>query len=163
MPTNEELAWFAGLFEGEGWISVSYRHNASRSKRKPYYLMVRMSIKMTDLDTLEKLATEGNIDTPAQWPLENSNEASIAQISNAFSNAVPPKGIFTNQSQGAQWWIQRQALAYILGLDPVIILMTPEITEEKLIELIQLSAEWDEFSLEDLQRITSELIEKSKS
>jgi aldehyde:ferredoxin oxidoreductase len=117
----------------------------------------------SDLDTLEKLATEGNIDTPAQWPLENTNEASIAQISNAFSNAIPPKGIFTNQSQGAQWWIQRQALAYILGLDPVIILMTPEITEEKLIELIQLSAEWDEFSLEDLQRIISELIEKSKS
>lgn len=55
MPTNEELAWFAGLFEGEGWISVSYRHNASRTKRKPYYLMIRMSIKMTDLDTLEKV------------------------------------------------------------------------------------------------------------
>ncbi len=53
--TSEEVAWFAGLFEGEGWISVSYRPNHSNTKRKPYYLMIRMSIKMTDLDTLEKV------------------------------------------------------------------------------------------------------------
>lgn len=119
----------------------------------------------SDLDALEKLAVEGKIDGEglAPWPLENSNEAAIAQILKAFSNGVPPKGIFANKGEGAQWWVKRQALAYILGLDPVIVLMTPEITEEKLVEFIQLSAEWDEFSLDDLQRIVSELIEKSKA
>jgi hypothetical protein len=55
MPTAEELAWFAGLFEGEGWVSIAYRPNHSKSSHKPYYLMTRMSIKMTDLDTLQKV------------------------------------------------------------------------------------------------------------
>ena len=44
---------------------------------------------------------------------------------------------------------------------PVVALMTPEITEEKVVELVQTGAEWDEFSADDLQRIVSELIEKS--
>ena len=111
----------------------------------------------SDLDGLERLASEGKAEALASWPLENVSDAS-----GAFSPAVPPKGIFANKDESAQWWEKRQALAYILGLDPVIVLMTPEITEEKLVELIQLSAEWEEFSLEDLQGIVSGLIEKSK-
>jgi len=118
--------------------------------------------KASDIAALDALATDGAADGPAPWPLEGSNEAAAAEICKAFSNAVPPKGIFTNQDGDADWWLKRQALAYILGIDPVIMLMAPEMTEEKLVELVQISAEWEEFSLDDLQKMVSELIEKSK-
>jgi hypothetical protein len=55
MASDEDLAWFAGLFEGEGCINICYRPNPSKKSRKPYYLMTRLAIKMTDLDTLEKV------------------------------------------------------------------------------------------------------------
>jgi aldehyde:ferredoxin oxidoreductase len=116
------------------------------------------------IDALEKLAEDGKseVDGTECWVLGNSLETEIVQAASAFSLAVPPKGIFANKGESAEWWVHRQALAYILGLDPVIMLMTPAITDEKLVELIQASAEWDEFTLDDLQRIATELIEKSK-
>ncbi len=114
----------------------------------------------SDIAGLDQLATSGSCEGLATWPLENSNEAAIAGITKAFSTAVPPKAPFA-QDSGADGWVQRQALAYTLGIDPVIMLMATEITEEKLVELIQLSAEWDEFSADDLKRITSELVQRS--
>jgi hypothetical protein len=41
MASDEDLAWFAGLFEGEGCINICYRPNPSKKSRKPYYLMTR--------------------------------------------------------------------------------------------------------------------------
>ena len=61
----------------------------------------------------------------------------------------------------ANGWVKKQAIACILGIDPVIMLMAPEITEEKLAELIQMSGEAEDFSAEDLNSIVSALIEKS--
>ena len=61
----------------------------------------------------------------------------------------------------ANGWIKKQAIAYTLGIDPVIMLMAPEITEEKLAELIQMSGEVEDFSADDLNSIVSALIEKS--
>ena len=61
----------------------------------------------------------------------------------------------------ASEWVKKQAIASILGIDPVIMLMTPEITEEKLAELIQMSGEIEDFSADDLNSIISTLIEKS--
>ena len=121
----------------------------------------------SSLDDIDKLAEDGKAEeAPAPWPIENSNEAAIAKVSGAFSNTVPPCAVFAKESDfgasdSAQWWVKRQALAYVLGLDPVVFLMTPEISEEKLVELIKISGEREEFTLDDLQRITSELIEKS--
>lgn len=127
------------------------------------------------LDDLDKLAADGKtladeglpqINGLAPWPIENSPENAIARVTGVFSNAVPPKAIFAKEADfgagdspeaKAQWWVNRQALAYTLGLDPVIMLMTPEITDEKLVEFIRLSAEWEDFSLQDLQKITSGL------
>lgn len=46
MATREELAWVAGLFEGEGCVSAIVRtHGAPR---------LNTSVKMTDLDVLER-------------------------------------------------------------------------------------------------------------
>jgi hypothetical protein len=61
----------------------------------------------------------------------------------------------------ANEWVKKQAVACILGIDPVIMLMAPEITEEKLAELIQMSGETEDFSADDLNNIVSALIEKS--
>jgi hypothetical protein len=115
----------------------------------------------SDIGALESLASDAKREGPAAWPLAGNPEKAVLEVSQAFSIAVPPKGIFANQNEGPQWWVNKQALAYTLGLDPVVILMTPEITDEKVVELIQLSGEWDEFSLDDLQRIISDLIKKS--
>ncbi len=109
-----------------------------------------------DIAGLDGLAAEGQAAGVAPWPIDGAPE-----VNKAFSSAVPPKGIFANQGEGADWWAQRQALAYILGLDPVLALMAPELSEDKIVELVQMSAEWDEFSLDDLKGMVNALIEKS--
>ena len=73
----------------------------------------------------------------------------------AFSSAVPDSIFGNNQDE------KRQALAAIVGIDPMIMAMSPEITEEKIIELVQMSAEWDEFSADELNRIVTDVITKS--
>ncbi len=100
-----------------------------------------------DLSALDKLAEEGTAD-----PSDTT----------AFSSAVPAKLIFASQPEGENEWMHKQAMAYVLGLDPVIMLMCPEITDENLAELIQLSGECDDFSVDALKKITAELVEKSK-
>ena len=61
-----------------------------------------------------------------------------------FSPWSPPKPIFANfglpadGSQDAQWWERRQAVAHIFGIHPIFALMSPELSEEKLIELVNL-------------------------
>jgi len=67
-----------------------------------------------------------------------------------------PESIFGNSRDE-----KRQVLAAILGIDPMIMVMAPEITEEKMVELVQMSAEWDEFSADELNRIVSDVITKS--
>ena len=54
-----------------------------------------------------------------------------------FSPWAPPKPIFANfdGGQDASWWQRRQAVAYIFGIHPILALMSPELSEEKLIEL----------------------------
>ncbi len=55
----------------------------------------------------------------------------------AFSPWAPSKPIFAkfDGSQDASWWSRRQALAYLFGIHPIFALMSPELSEEKLIEL----------------------------
>jgi hypothetical protein len=115
----------------------------------------------SDISAIEAIAADGNIDEPAPWPLDGSPDKAILGVSAAFSTAIPPKGIFANQDMDADSWIKKQAIAYTLGIDPVIMLMVPEITEEKLAELIQISGEVEDFSADDLNSIVSALIEKS--
>jgi aldehyde:ferredoxin oxidoreductase len=54
-----------------------------------------------------------------------------------FSPWAPPKPIFANFDGGrdASWWQRRQAVAYIFGIHPIFALMSPEMSEEKLLEL----------------------------
>ena len=115
----------------------------------------------SDISAIEAIAADGNIDEPAPWPIDGNPDKAILGVSSAFSTAIPPKGIFANQGMDANEWVKKQAIAYTLGIDPVIMLMAPEITEEKLVELIQMSGEIEDFSADDLNNIVSALIEKS--
>ena len=74
--------------------------------------------------------------------------------------AVPTRAIFGGQLD-ADGWMKRQALAYVLGIDPVIAVLCPEITEENMVELVQISAEWDDFSADKLKTICADLVKKS--
>jgi len=74
----------------------------------------------------------------------------------AFSSAIP-ESLF-GSAAGSQ---KRQALALILGIDPMLMVMAPEISEAKIVELVQMSAEWDDFSAEELDRISAAVIAKS--
>lgn len=129
--------------------------------------------------TLEQLAQSGGSlkesDLPhsyqiSPWPLPVSLESSLVQAFGIFSNAVPPMPIVTSyQGFGvkdtavdrAEWWIRRQSLSYILGICPIFSLTSPEISEEKLVELVKSSADWDEFDLKKLQEIVGQLVSQS--
>ena len=104
------------------------------------------------------------------WPCAPSLESSLIQASGTFSNAVPFKpvvvdfkdfGISDAAVDRAEWWLQRQALAYTLGICPIFALASPEMSEEKLAELIASSAEWDEFTVEQLREVGKQLVSQS--
>lgn len=49
MPTETEIAWAAGLFEGEGCITIS--HNSKTAYDQP-----RLKLSMVDVDVVERFA-----------------------------------------------------------------------------------------------------------
>jgi len=76
-----------------------------------------------------------------------------------FSPWSPPKPIFANfdGSQDAQWWERRQAVAYIFGIHPIFALMSPELSEEKLIELANLGTGLG-FTSETLEKVITDIL-----
>ena len=130
-------------------------------------------------EKLEQLAQSGenlkDADLPhfyqmSPWPCAPSLESSLIQASGAFSNAVPFKpvvvafkdfGVSDAAVDRAEWWLQRQALAYTLGICPIFALVSPEMSEEKLTELIAASAEWDAFTVEQLREVVRQLVRQS--
>lgn len=106
----------------------------------------------------------------APWPLPASLESSLIQACGVFSNAVPPMpvvasfndfGVADGAVDKAAWWVKRQALAYVLGICPIFALTSPEVNEERLTELIKLSAEWEDFSVEKLEEIVVQTVRQS--
>jgi len=129
--------------------------------------------------TLEQLAQSGGnlkeSDLPhfnqvSSWPLPPSLEISLIQAFGIFSNAVPPLPIVASYQdfdvkdsavERAEWWIRRQSLSYILGICPIFSLTSPEMSEEKLVELVKSSTDWDEFDLKKLQEVVGQLMSQS--
>lgn len=104
------------------------------------------------------------------WPIPASLETSLIQAFGVVSNAVPPMPIVASyQDFGAkdaavdraEWWIRRQSLSYILGICPIFALASPEVSEEKLVELIKSSADWDDFDINKLQEVVNQLVSQS--
>jgi aldehyde:ferredoxin oxidoreductase len=61
-----------------------------------------------------------------------------------FSPSTPPLPV--------ENWKERVALAYVLGICPTLSLLVPELSKERLVELINISAGWD-ISTDDLDRV----------
>lgn len=112
------------------------------------------------IEGLDGLAAGGSADGLAAWPVAGALDSSIAAQTTAFSMAVPTKAVFGG-SLDADSWIKRQALASVLGIDPVIAVLCPEITAENMAQLVRIAAEWDDFSADTLNAICAELVKKS--
>ena len=112
------------------------------------------------IDGLDGIAAVAAADGLAAWQVAGAQDAAIAAKSGAFSMAVPTRAVFGGQLD-ADGWINRQAMAYVLGIDPVLAVLCPEITDENMAELVQTAAEWDDFSADTLKTICAELIKKS--
>lgn len=76
-----------------------------------------------------------------------------------FSSWCPPKPLFVDfeGSDDSGWWERRQAVAYIFGIDPIFAVMAPELTEEKLIELVNIGAGL-EITSETLDRVVADVL-----
>lgn len=63
----------------------------------------------------------------------------VPGLSGPLAPAAPAGALFgLAQSADPAWRARRQALAYLFGLDPLFMLMAPELSEEKLLELVGL-------------------------
>jgi aldehyde:ferredoxin oxidoreductase len=77
-----------------------------------------------------------------------------------FSPWCPPKPLFADFGdidKDSGWWERRQAVAYIFGIDPIFAIMAPELTEEKLIELVNIGTGL-EITSETLNKVVTELL-----
>jgi aldehyde:ferredoxin oxidoreductase len=68
-----------------------------------------------------------------------------------FSPWCPNFGLSANE------WEKKQAVAYIFGIHPIFALMSPELSEEKLIELVNLGTGL-EFTAETLDKVIGDII-----
>ena len=71
-----------------------------------------------------------------------SGEVALAG-NGTFSPWCPMQPIFGDfdADDTAAWWERRQAVAYIFGIQPVFAVMSPELTEESMLELSNIGAE----------------------
>ena len=100
----------------------------------------------TDLEDLKKELPN------LKGPVENIGTSK-------FSPWCPPKPLFVDfeGSDDPGWWERRQAVAYIFGIDPIFAVMAPELTEEKLIELVNIGTEL-EITSETLDRVVADVL-----
>ncbi|RJR23392.1 MAG: hypothetical protein C4582_05475 [Desulfobacteraceae bacterium] len=79
-----------------------------------------------------------------------------------FSPMVPRQPVFADfgvegePGQLEQWWLQRQALAYVFGIDPLFLIMSPELTAQSMIEAVRIGS-GIEISEETLDGLVSEI------
>ena len=84
--------------------------------------------------------------------------------SGVFSPWIPQKPLFAeydlphDAGKISEWWNRRQAVAHIFGIDPIIALMLPELSEAKLIELVNIGTGL-EITLDILDKVVSELLQ----
>lgn len=71
--------------------------------------------------------------------------------------SMPLFSAFEGETDEA-WWRRRQAVSYIFGIDPIFSIMAPEITEEKLIEAVNLGTDL-EITSNTLEEVIASVIE----
>ena len=87
-----------------------------------------------------------------QGPVENDSTS-------PFSPCAPSMPLFADfgGAKDEAWWERRQAVAYIFGIDPVFALMAPELTEEKLVDFVNIGTELD-ITLDTLDQVISSVM-----
>lgn len=107
-------------------------------------------------------ATEGGV---APWPI-NSEEARLEEKLGSYSTRVPPRPVFSDfglsgeAKEVAKWWVKRNALAYVLGICPTFAMMSPQLTEEVLVDLVNQGMGFD-LTVDDLNRIAAESLKNT--
>lgn len=86
-------------------------------------------------------AAQGVSDAAGARGLMAHASGPVPGLAGPFSASAPDKAVFADFGQsGPDWWRRRMALAYVFGLDPVFALMSPAISEGRLLELAELGA-----------------------
>jgi len=75
-------------------------------------------------------------------------------VSSAGDTAFSPWAALGNQEQ--ETWLRRQAVAYVFGLHPLFLLVAPELTEERLLEISSLGTEL-ELTSETLEEVIGDI------
>lgn len=66
-------------------------------------------------------------------------------------------GVNNDSAEIQDWWERRQAISYIFGIHPIFAVMSPQLTEDNLLELVNIGTELD-LSQEDLDTTVSRLL-----
>ena len=137
----------------------------------------KAGLSAVDAALLLRACTKYGIDAAAVAELSQATgKASLAEIqdsmaelsgpvtrpgSGIFSPWCPLEPVFGNfEDSGddpAEWWHRRMAVAYIFGIHPVFAVMSPEITEDDLLEIATVGTEI-EFSTDTLNKAVDYLL-----
>jgi aldehyde:ferredoxin oxidoreductase len=105
-----------------------------------------------------------SIDASEMQPWSSDIQAANAELQRkVFSTWTPPKPLFEGfgldggEDANVEWWIRRNALAYVTGICPIFTLMSPQIDEERVIEALKLGTDLN-LSVEDLDRACLKLV-----
>ncbi|MBC2716306.1 MAG: hypothetical protein HF978_13435 [Desulfobacteraceae bacterium] len=77
----------------------------------------------------------------------------------AFSPCCPEKSVFNkfdNENDTQDWWVRRQKIAYVFGIHQTYSIMSPFLSEEKLLELVNIGTGLD-ISQEDVETVIAKL------
>ncbi len=128
---------------------------------------------------LERLAREvgklGEEDVPhfsgvSPWPGELALESSLIQALGVFSNAIPPRPVIASYDdfslsadpvERAHWWTMREGMAYVLGICPQLVLISPEMKAGDMVDLLKLCPGWEELSVSRVEEIVQSMIASS--
>lgn len=137
----------------------------------------KLGLSAADACTLLRACAKYGIDAAAVAELARaSGKTSVAEIQGAFASlggdvTRPGNGIFSpwcpdrpvsadfEEAAGdpAAWWERRMAVAYIFGIHPIFAVMSPEITEDDLLDVAAVGTEI-EFTQETLDKAVDYLL-----
>ena len=126
----------------------------------------KLGLSATDTCNLLRECAKYGIDAVAVAELsQKAGKKKPDEIKKSFAGLKGPlenigKGKFSPWSPNfglpADDWVRRQAVAYIFGIHPIFALMSPELTEEKLIELANLGTGLG-FTSETLDKVIADI------
>jgi len=132
-------------------------------------------------EELKKIAQEGasladegieNVYGVGTWPLSDALEVRLVQALSVFSHAVPPVPVFNGYEaysasadpvDRARWWIDVQGAAYILGICPLSVVLSPELSIDQMAELGAAASDFDGLSGERVRAEAKWCVAESRS